>query len=73
MLPIQQLTVAHVILIGNKGDMHGSLKYCNFKTSKHPWKIWKCKISILNVLKERPTAYGTTFNELAIRNTLFIK
>ena len=34
MLQIQLLTVAHVVIyIGNKGDIHGSLKYCSFKTS----------------------------------------
>ena len=37
MLLIQLLTVAHVVIhIVNKGDIHGTLKYYNFKTSKNP-------------------------------------
>ena len=56
MLLTELLTVGYVVThIGNKGDIHGSLEYCNFKTSKHPWNIWKCKISIFYILKERPT------------------
>ena len=45
MLLIQLLTVALllnvVIHIGNKGDIQGSLKYCNFKTSKNPFENLK--------------------------------
>ena len=42
MLLIELLTAGHVVThIGNKGDIQGSLKYYNFKTSKNPWKNWK--------------------------------
>ena len=34
-LTIQLLTKVHVLIhIGNKGDIHRSSKYCEFKTSK---------------------------------------
>ena len=56
MLLIQQLKVVHVIIrIGNKGYINGNVKDCEFKTSKKPWKIWKCEISISYILKEKPT------------------
>ena len=55
----QQLTVTFVeIHIGNKGDIHGSLKHCNSKTSKNPWKIWKIwplTFDIWHMTFERPT------------------
>ena len=55
MLLIQLLTIAHVLIqISNKGYIYGGLKDCNFKNSKTLWKIWKCQISISNILKERP-------------------
>ena len=55
MLLIELLTVVQVVInIGNKCCIHGNLKDCNFKTSKNPWKIQRCEISILFILKERP-------------------
>ena len=78
MLLIQQLTVAHVVIhIGSKGYIHGKVKDCDFKTSKNLWKIWKCEIIILYILKERSmvlpnllySKYILMFNELVIKNT----
>ena len=73
----------HIVLhSSNKGDIHRSLKYCDFKTSKPPWKMSKYKINVLYILKEthltvNRKAHSTakspfyakdipTFNELAI-------
>ena len=51
MLLIQLLTVAHVVIqVGNKDDIDRSLKYCHYKNSS---KIWKCKTSVLYILKDR--------------------
>ena len=39
-LAFQLLTMAYVIThLGNKGDIHRSLKYCDFKTPKHHRKM----------------------------------
>ena len=48
-LTIQLLTVVLVANIANKGDTHRSLKYYNFKTSKHSRKLWKYEINILYI------------------------
>ena len=53
MLLIQLLTVAHVFI--HIDNISETLKYCNFKTSKNPRKTEKFEISILYILKERPT------------------
>ena len=39
-LAIQLLTVVYVVThLGNKGNIHRSLKYCDFKTPKHHRKM----------------------------------
>ena len=59
MLLIQLLTVEHVVIhIVSKDYIHGNLKDWIFKTSKNPFKIWKCETSIL---KERPTVLQNLF------------
>ena len=54
MLLIQLLTVAHVVIqVGNKDDIDRSLKYCHYKILGNSSKIWKCKTSVLYILKDR--------------------
>ena len=70
-LAIQRLTVAHVVIhIGNKGDIHRSLKYCDVETSKHPWKHenikWiYCAVYLsenkFNITKKGPKCCKTLF------------
>ena len=36
--------------IAKKGNIHRNLKYCDLKTSKHPWEMWKNKTNILYIL-----------------------
>ena len=62
MLTIQLLTVIHIaIKVTNKGNIHRSLKYCDLKTSKHPWKFENIKSAIVyraetNLSKAHSTA-----------------
>ena len=78
MLLIQLLTIRHVVIhIGIKDDINGSLKYCNFKISKNPWKTWNVKPADGRFWKKGPRYYEISccskyvppFNQLMIKNT----
>ena len=71
-LKIQLLAVVHAVIhIGSRVGIHRSVKCCHFKTSKHSWKMWKYKVSILYILKK--TNLITERNARSTKNLLFVK